>query len=136
MVIERVRGCLDLAADISVAHDSERTLRHHKTLIRARLGVRFDPEQAREIAEEAIRTAAEVKDNPADLINVALEELIRARCELPGYTTLDDLAARVRPEVNGGSSAASVGGRLTGSGRLWTGCWRWILEPGGAGAIG
>jgi hypothetical protein len=45
VVIQRVRGCLDLAADISVAHDSERTLRHHKMLIRARLGVRFDPEQ-------------------------------------------------------------------------------------------
>jgi hypothetical protein len=35
VVIQRVRGCLELAAEISVAHDSERTLRHHKTLIRA-----------------------------------------------------------------------------------------------------
>jgi uncharacterized protein DUF4158 len=55
VVIQRVRGCLDLATDISVAHDSERTLRHHKMLIRAQLGVRSDPEQAREIAEEAIQ---------------------------------------------------------------------------------
>jgi 2,4-dienoyl-CoA reductase-like NADH-dependent reductase (Old Yellow Enzyme family) len=35
-----------------------------------------------------------------DLINVALEELIRARCEVPGYSTLDELAARIRAEVN------------------------------------
>jgi hypothetical protein len=109
VVIQRVRGCLALAADISVAHDSDRTLRHHKTVIRARLGV---PEQAREIAEEAIRTAADVKDNPSDLINVALEELIRARCELPGYTTLDELAAKVRAEVNGGIFRG-IGGRMT-----------------------
>ncbi|MEU1737505.1 hypothetical protein [Streptosporangium sp. NPDC020145] len=33
------------------------------------------------------------KDDPADLINVALEELIRRRCELPGCTTLDVMAA-------------------------------------------
>ncbi|MET8051535.1 hypothetical protein ABZU75_28430 [Streptosporangium sp. NPDC005286] len=42
------------------------------------------------------------KDNPADLINVALEELIRAQCELPGYTTLDELTKKIRTEVNRG----------------------------------
>jgi hypothetical protein len=47
-----------------------------RTLIRSQVGVRLDPEQARDVAEQAIRAAAEVKDNPADLI--------RARCELPG----------------------------------------------------
>jgi hypothetical protein len=57
------------------------------------------PEQARKLAEEAIREAAWSKDNPADLINVALEELVRGRYELPGYTTLDELTARVRAEV-------------------------------------
>jgi hypothetical protein len=86
---------------VAAAHDSERTLRDHKALIRTRLGVKLDLEQARDVAEQAIRAGARVKDNPADLINVALEELIRARCELPGYTTLDELAARIRAEVNG-----------------------------------
>lgn len=52
------------------------------------------------MAEAAIRKAVQSKDNPADLINVALEELVRARCELPGYTTLDAMAASVRAEVN------------------------------------
>jgi hypothetical protein len=40
------------------------------------------------------------KDNPADLINVAPEELVRARCELPGYTTLDAIAATIRTGVS------------------------------------
>jgi hypothetical protein len=43
----------------------------------------------------------QTKDNPADLINVALEELVRERCELPGYTTLDAMTATIRTEVNG-----------------------------------
>jgi hypothetical protein len=37
------------------------------------------------------------KDNPADLISVALEDLVRARCEVPGFSTL---AASIRAEVN------------------------------------
>jgi hypothetical protein len=65
------------------------------------LGLTYDAERARVIAEQAIRSAAAVKDNPADLIKVALEELIRARCELPAYSTLDRLAGRIRAEVNG-----------------------------------
>ncbi|MCK9928126.1 DUF4158 domain-containing protein [Frankia sp. Mgl5] len=56
----------------------------------------------RRCGRSAIRTAVQTKDNPADLINVALEELVRARCELPGYTTLDAMAATIRTEVNSG----------------------------------
>jgi hypothetical protein len=70
-------------------------------LVRDRLGVDANAERARTIAEQAISSAAAVMDNPADLINVALEELIRAHCELPAYSTLDRLAGRIRAEVNG-----------------------------------
>jgi len=51
------------------------------------------------------------KDEPADLINVALEELIRARLELPGYTTLDLMAATLRTEVN---TFAGIAARMSG----------------------
>ncbi|MGF6889647.1 hypothetical protein ABIA39_009109 [Nocardia sp. GAS34] len=62
--------------------------------------MRYDAGKARVIAEEAIRRAVTTKDNPADLINVALEELVRARCELPGFSTLDRLVAAIRAETN------------------------------------
>jgi hypothetical protein len=39
-------------------------------------------------------------DNPADLINVAIDELIHQRYELPGFNTLDRLVRRVRNLVN------------------------------------
>ena len=38
--------------------------------------------------------------NPADLINSAIEELVRQRIELPGFTTLDDLSQLIRTQVN------------------------------------
>lgn len=59
----------------------------------------------------------QAKDNLADLINVALEELVRARCELPGYTTLDALAATIRTEVNSAFYQA-VAGRIGPVARL------------------
>jgi hypothetical protein len=63
---------------------------------------RDTPAGVRKIAEAAIRKAVQAKDDPADLINVVLEELVRARCEPPGYTTLDAMAAAIRVEVNNG----------------------------------
>ena len=39
-------------------------------------------------------------DNPADLINVAIEVLVKDRYELPGFNTLDRLVCRIRTRVN------------------------------------
>ncbi|MFG2115699.1 hypothetical protein ACGFRB_24235 [Streptomyces sp. NPDC048718] len=47
-----------------------------------------------------MRSEAASKNRPADLINVALEKVVEAGLELPGFTTLDALAAKVRTEVN------------------------------------
>jgi hypothetical protein len=58
------------------------------------------PRLTRHHATRAVYQAAQVLDNPGDLINVAIEELIRARCELPAFSTLDRLVGRVRTLVN------------------------------------
>lgn len=102
VVVDHVRSRLDLATDVECSHDSDRTRRHHQALVRARQGVNSDREAARILVEETMRTEARIKDNPADLINVALEELTRSSFELPGFTVLDKMAARVRAEVNHG----------------------------------
>ncbi|MGH9070759.1 MAG: hypothetical protein ACRDX8_06235, partial [Acidimicrobiales bacterium] len=60
----------------------------------------FDPPRARIVAAEVIRAEAAVKNNPPDLINVALEALVRASLELPGFSTLNEMAAQIRAEVN------------------------------------
>jgi hypothetical protein len=53
--------------------------------------------------------------DPADLINVALEKLVEGSFELPGYSTLDEMAARIREEVNS-SIFAMVAGRVGSAG--------------------
>jgi hypothetical protein len=60
--------------------------------------------------------AAAVKDNPADLINIALEELVRRRFELPAFSTLDRMAGDIRQEVNEGNFAL-IRGRMEAGAR-------------------
>lgn len=100
VVIDHVRRCLDLDADVSPAYGSDRTQRHHRGLIRERVGVVYDPKKAREVAVAAIREAAAVKNNSPDLINVALEMLVAQSLELLGFTVLDRMATTIRAQVN------------------------------------
>jgi TnpA family transposase len=103
VVVEHVRVRIGLGEDVGLGgHGSARTAKWHRQLVRGFVGVKYEPALVREVAERAIRKAVQSKDNPADLINVALEELVRARCELPGYTTLDAMVASIRTEVNTG----------------------------------
>jgi len=98
-VLAHLRRCLKLAEGTAPTSGA-RAAESHRKLVRERRGVVHDPERARAVAAAAIRAAAEVKNNPPDLINVALEMLVKASLELPGYSTLDELAARIRNEVN------------------------------------
>lgn len=114
VVAEHVRGQLGLAEDVTAEAYAERTGKRHRQFVRDRLGVKYTPATVRAVAEAAIRKAAQSKDNPADLINVALDELVRQRCKLPGYTTLDAMTAAIRTEVNGGmfTTMAARPGRI------------------------
>jgi hypothetical protein len=87
--------------------------------------VTYDQQRARAVAAAAIREAALVKNHPPDLINVALERLVEASLELPAFSTLDEMAASIRAEVNAGIFAGIVsrmgpGGRRRAQGLLTT----------------
>ena len=88
----------------------------------------YDQRRARAVAEAAIREAALVKNHPPDLINVALERLVEASLELPGFSTLDEMAATIRAEVNAGIFAGIVP-RMGPDGRQRA---QGLLDDGGA----
>src|SRR5262249_46340508 len=48
--------------------------------------------------EQAMREACESKDDLIDLINIAIEQLIRQRYELPAFSTFERTANRMRAE--------------------------------------
>lgn len=90
-VVDHVRRHLDLDVDVEPDHGAGRTTRWHRKQIRTRQGVTNDPPRARKIAAEAIREAARSKNYPPDLINAALDRLVEASVELPGFSTLDEI---------------------------------------------
>lgn len=100
VVVDFVRRGLELPTDTVPVYGTDRSERAHKALIRERVGVRNDQKHARAVAEAAMRAEAAVKNNPPDLINVALEKLTESSLEFPAYSTLDNMCGRVRREVN------------------------------------
>jgi TnpA family transposase len=98
-VLAHIRSCLRLSPDTTL-EVTPRTLYKHHQAIREFLQVTAWGSEARHVAIAAVHQAAQAKDAPADLINVAIEELVRQRCELPAFSALDRLVQRVRALVH------------------------------------
>ncbi|MGW1564508.1 DUF4158 domain-containing protein [Streptomyces sp. NPDC002144] len=99
-VVNRVRVAAGLpvnAAAVAAGRSAER----YRSWVRQYLGLVHDPARTREIAAAAMEGAAPVRASVVDLVNVALEELVRAGLELPGFSTLHRTAASVRARVEG-----------------------------------
>jgi hypothetical protein len=99
-VIDHIRQAAGFAADLSFGYDQDRMHQRHQAAVRDHLGVAPADARARRIALEAVHRAAAVMDMPADLINVAIDELLKQSCELPAFSTLDRMAGHVRAQVN------------------------------------
>lgn len=97
---EFLRQQLDLPPATSPVYEAERSRHRYYRVLRAYLGLKAYPNGGQAVAEQAIRTAAYTMSDPADLINVAIEELIRQCYELPAYSTLDRLVAHLREQVH------------------------------------
>ena len=98
-LLNHIRSCLEMEAKVQ-AIPPERSRRRYEENIRAYLGVSPYNKKAQRVAEAAIATMAEIQDHPADLVNVAIEELVKERYELPAFSTLDRLVSKVRTAVN------------------------------------
>ena len=69
-------------------------------LIREHLDVKPFDENAKNLLAYTVRAASRIREDIADILNFAIEELVRQRYELPGITTLLAKAQRGRSEVN------------------------------------
>jgi Domain of unknown function (DUF4158) len=83
-----------------VAYDASTARDRHMALVRAFIGVTAYGSAARKIMVEASLEAARTRDDLADIINVAIEELVRQCYELPAFGTLLKIARAARARVN------------------------------------
>ncbi len=101
LIIEYIAACaqIPLSSRDLAGYDDSGTRRRHLPLIREALSLSPYGPPARKAFLRAMVEAARTKDDLADLINVALEELVRCRFELPAFGTLDRAAHHARAVV-------------------------------------
>jgi hypothetical protein len=75
-VVSHLRSRLGLPED-APATPPERSRQRYRDAIRRHLGVKAYGEGARRMAAETVAEAALAMDDPADLVNVAIEELVK-----------------------------------------------------------
>ncbi len=98
-IVAYLRDCLELPSGTPLSMAENTVYRHHQA-IRTFLGVKSYSDGGEAIIKEAMFQAAQRRSDPADLVNAAIENLIHLRRELPGFTTLNEWAQKIRTEVN------------------------------------
>jgi len=98
-IINYLRQHLNLPTAKLTADKSTSIYRHHQA-IREYLNISSYQDGGEDIVIHSIREAAQSLNDPADLINVAIEQLIYHRFELPAYSRLERIANHIRTEVN------------------------------------
>ena len=100
-IIDYIAACaqIQLSPRDMAGSDDSGTRRRHLPLIREALDLQPYSLPARKAFLRAMVEAARTKDEPSDLINVALEELVHCRFELPAFGTLDRAAHHARAVV-------------------------------------
>ena len=94
-VITHIRNVLNLDDSISAIAPEASRYRYYR-LIRRYLKVKPYSSVAKQVATQAIEAAVGVMDHPTDLINVAVETLVKEGYELPAFSTLERLAKHLR----------------------------------------
>ncbi len=81
-------------------YDASGTRQRHQALIREFMGFLPFDEEGKKTLLNAVKEAALTKEDPADIINVGIEELVRLRIELPGFSTILKMAMYARKQIN------------------------------------
>jgi hypothetical protein len=102
-VVRHVAGCAGYpeVVELLPTYDLSTARDRHRALVREYLGVLADGKAARKIIVQTCFYAARAREDLPDIINVAIEELIRQRYELPAFSTLLRIARTARYARNG-----------------------------------
>jgi len=100
-IVTHVRKALALPEELVLAYDNPRTLSRHHQVVREYYQILPYGKDARRVAIRTVLRAVRTMENPADLINAAIDELVKQRYEMPAFSTLDRLVGRIRALVYG-----------------------------------
>lgn len=137
-ILEHVCRLAGLRVPAKVAlqrYDQSGSKPRHQQRLRVHLGIQVLDAEGDQWLDEAAHQAATSKQELPDIINILIEELVRRRYELPGFTRLSRLAQQARASVNesiyqsvANALPASATARLDRS--AWDGLKREPKRPG------
>ncbi|MEO1610427.1 MAG: Tn3 family transposase [Pseudomonadota bacterium] len=101
-IIEFLASQMGISQSTSLIDEREQktTIHNHRSAIRVFLASNPYSNGGEKCASDAISKAARTMSDPADLINVAIEQLIKTHIELPAFSTMDRLAGHLRQKVH------------------------------------
>lgn len=99
-IIKHIKKCMNIDYQSDIIYKHTRTLYSHHKSIRQFLNIKQYDEEAEIIVEEAVYKNAYTMDNPADLINAAIDVLVKNNYELPAYYCLDRIVLKIRAAVH------------------------------------
>jgi hypothetical protein len=101
-ILEHVARCAgyDAVPQDLPRYDASSARRRHMLLVRDYVGVKGWGEEGQRVLEKVSRDAASTLEDIADIINVALEQLVRQRFELLAFTLIHRAAQHARATVN------------------------------------
>jgi TnpA family transposase len=101
-IVSHIIKCTQLSVLPSclTSYEQSKTRKRHIALIREFQSVTSYGAKARKVVIRSMGQAARTKNDLADIINVAIEELVHHRYELPIFNTLVRAAKRVRGTVD------------------------------------
>jgi hypothetical protein len=102
VIVSHIIKCAQLSVLSSclTSYEQSKTRKRHIALIREFQSVTSYGAKARRVVIRSMGQAALTKNDLADIINVAIEELVHHRYELPVFNTLVKAAKRVRGTIN------------------------------------
>jgi hypothetical protein len=103
-ILEFLRKQLKLPYNLQPSYDHPKTLSRHRESIRNYLKITpwgsKGTDSAQRIAIQAAYKASETMNNPADIINVVIKDLVEKKVELPVFDTLDRIVRHARAKIN------------------------------------
>lgn len=102
VVVRHIAACAGFSdiPETMPSYDLKTTRDRHLMLVREFLGVTAYGKAGRQVVIETCFQAARTRDDLPDIINIAIEELIRQRYELPAFSTLLRIARTARNSQN------------------------------------
>lgn len=100
IIIQTIRKTLDINKDLPLGYTNKTERYRHHERIRKFLEINPWNQSARTVASNIALSAAQTLNDPADIINHMLEELVSLRYELPAFSTLDRIAGNAKANVN------------------------------------